>query len=158
MGDRCTGHCCREFTLPFSDQEIEDYAAGRNLPPDESSDSGFMARNAVFVGKSRYGGKYFTCKQYDAETGDCRAYESRPRVCKQYPNYKSGWVCGNKGCGWTENRATGKHLLLLNTEDCLYTTSREDAGRVWSHGYVRRHWTRIGIRYRSTHATVEENK
>ena len=152
MGDRCTGHCCREFTLPFSDTEVEDYAAGRNWPDDAGSDRGFMARNAVFVGKGPRGTSYFTCKQYDADTGDCRAYETRPGTCSRYPEHRKGWVCGNKGCAWTEKRANGQHLLLLNTQDCLSTTTREDAARLWRHGYIRRSWTRLGVRYRSTHA------
>lgn len=110
MTDRCTGHCCRQFVLPLNQAEIDAYAAG-NVPDDESSDRGFMARNAVFLFWHN-GSAYFTCRQLDKATGNCLAYERRPHTCRDYPLYgrlDSG--CSNKGCTWESGRAHGGHLL-----------------------------------------------
>ena len=145
MGDRCTGHCCREFYLPFSNQEVADYAAGVNLPPNEITDIGFMARNAVFIGKGPDGSNYFTCRMYDSATGNCGAYERRPRVCSGYPSYTKGDKCSNKGCTWTEERATGEHLLTGRAT----TTTRDDALRHCK----KRGWTSLSIPWRTREPT-----
>ncbi len=133
MGDRCTGHCCRAFHLPFGPDELRAKGeASRRLRladieeqvdhfvrlPDCSetreevhrrlsairkiSDVEFMADNAVYLGQGTAARRpmrierpefalqvaeshYYTCKLFDAEAGNCTAYDTRPKVCSGYP-------------------------------------------------------------------------
>lgn len=40
---------------------------------------------------------YYACRQMDPDTGDCRAYESRPHFCR---GYGQEYPCEHKGCKW----------------------------------------------------------
>lgn len=119
MGDRCTGHCCREFTLPDTPEGL---AASKNVP--KGSDRRFWSRNAIFLRFSS-GRYYYTCKQYDLGTGNCKAYETRPWTCRMYPEYLSGEKCSNAGCTWTEHRAHGGDLIT-GKYTCTTEKSRID--------------------------------
>jgi Fe-S-cluster containining protein len=147
--NRCTGHCCREFYLPLTPAEIESYARGEYPTEDEKSDRGFMARNAIWL-KTVNGSAYFTCRQYDTETGNCNAYDRRPRTCSGYPGYGGSHKCSNKGCTWTIRRATGRDLMLNRVD----FTSAADSQRHWRQ--FKNQKTSIGISYRTAKQAVEK--
>lgn len=100
MSDRCTGHCCRAFTLPYPYDVMQARAS-------EIQDGEFIAD---MIRPLDHGpewdptrpGHWYTCRHLDTETGDCRAYEQRPWMCSEYPY---GRQCEHPGCTWT-NAAT----------------------------------------------------
>jgi len=108
-GDRCTGHCCRCFSLPYGPDELATRKArikdgeqivamvrylGRTVPPgmphqrnESSSDH------------------YYTCTNLLAN-GDCGIYETRPGMCRNFPD---DGPCPYPQC---ENEATRYHVKL----------------------------------------------
>jgi len=134
--DRCTGHCCREFPLPVTPEEL---AADKSAP--KGTDRRFWSRNAIFLRFSS-GKYYYTCKKYDQRTGNCKAYKTRPRTCSGYPEYSDGTKCSNAGCTWTGHRAHGGDLISGK-----YTWTTEEA-RIQHMADRLNHFLTIGGRYR----------
>lgn len=103
MTDRCTGHCCRRFTLPFtptgilqrrSQMEDGDLVADMVIPIGFSCD----APSGEVLGEPCW---WYTCCHL-LPSGDCAIYESRPEVCRSYPY---GSPCKYPGCTWAAARA-----------------------------------------------------
>ena len=123
MGDRCTGHCCRKFTLPMDpaglkeafDAEIawkaegsppvKDAAGGLiSLPPKRWQDIEIIQPMVRYLGlfetNPSTGKKgpqlvhVYTCNHLQ-ENGDCGIYENRPSMCSAYPY---GGPCTYEGC------------------------------------------------------------
>lgn len=115
MGDRCTGHCCRAFTLPRSPEELaEGYRAwlhqvpGANLVHDihliypmvrhlRLYHAGEVAPDGKVVDQDRH---YYRCVHV-AENGDCGIYADRPDMCRSYPD---GNPCTYAACTWDAAR------------------------------------------------------
>lgn len=116
MSQRCTGHCCKRFALPYSPTELERaYAAWHASKPCFLSDDGKdrqipqdihlvypmviplgMHRRSPATGE--YLGEaihHYSCKHYDHTKQECTIYEQRPRVCRTYPD---GNNCRYKHC------------------------------------------------------------
>ncbi len=119
--NRCTGHCCRRFVLPFSLEKMREklktlheasslsdlqaaYIADLAqvidmvipLPEptfDECRD--LSAPGAEVSDPAGTAGLWFTCRNLDTDTGDCNVYETRPKMCRDYPY---GAQCTFKGC------------------------------------------------------------
>lgn len=49
------------------------------------------------TGELSRGGHYYTCRHLEAN-GDCGIYETRPQMCRNYPN---GTACERIGCTYT---------------------------------------------------------
>lgn len=86
MSSRCTGHCCRRFTIdlgllthPEARVVEGDYIRDMVVPLEPTEDD-----------DDRW---YCTCRHFDGR--DCTAYESRPPMCKDYPYGRS---CTYDGC------------------------------------------------------------
>jgi len=97
--DRCTGHCCRCFTLnisleglkqlvaefqePYSEVELDNIQVAQMVIPL----SGEAEQEAIRVtgSKGTPGIPRFTCKNLQSD-GNCGIYESRPKMCRDYPN------------------------------------------------------------------------
>ena len=113
MGDRCTGHCCRDFTVPLTREQLVEYrrraAAGEPLVRDGEknwSDIETIVDMLVHVRThatapdgsplhapvSRY-----TCRHLQPN-GDCGIYERRPQMCRKYPY---GGECQYRTCTWS---------------------------------------------------------
>lgn len=114
---RCTGHCCRVFTLPLSPAELADNAQRArellevpNIDDDIARiwrDNAQIAEMVVYLGAHRnYPGSpdskpygeplhFYTCKNFDSDTGKCRAYDTRPKMCSDYPYEEH---CRYEGC------------------------------------------------------------
>lgn len=122
--DRCTGHCCRDFTLPYTSiKEMKEVAEKQRLDviKEMKHEKDIAKRNKLALGHLRsdlnlvpdmlieLGGMefdcngnlithtiyHYTCKHLDEETGDCKNYKYRPRMCREYPY---GRECQYKGC------------------------------------------------------------
>lgn len=138
MSDRCSGQCCREFCLTgkgHTPDEIRAFLREKAGPEGEQIadmlvplrqiDVGVIAPDGTkFTVAPVGGGWVFTCKHHDPDTGDCRAYGSRPRfMCGAYPY---GSPCEHKEqCTWTLGR--------LGLWPLVFRRYEEDAvGRVTS--------------------------
>lgn len=104
---RCSGHCCSDFTLEFSPEEIRMKALKIRKAPDSEWKRSLLeiARMLIFLrfdkqepgwrkpaGATRY---HYTCKNFDPVTRNCMNYENRPSMCSDYPYGRS---CAYKGC------------------------------------------------------------
>jgi Fe-S-cluster containining protein len=83
---RCTGHCCRGFSLEHPHAKVkEEYATWLIDPARATSipDVAFIADMLIPLGTFR-GQELFTCKHLSKE-GNCTAYEKRPKMCRDFP-------------------------------------------------------------------------
>lgn len=90
---RCTGHCCRSFPLNHTIEQLRAYAA--DTSKGNASEAGQIADMLIPLGARDDGREMFTCRHHDTETGDCRIYEDRPRMCRDYPYGRS---CEHSEC------------------------------------------------------------
>lgn len=50
-------------------------------------------------------GAFYTCKNL-LTNGDCGIYETRPKMCREYPHYgRAGALCRYSTCTWSRYRA-----------------------------------------------------
>jgi Fe-S-cluster containining protein len=107
--NRCTGHCCVRFPLPFSPEglktALDDTRAGKAdwqdievvqpmvIPFGPSVIDGATEKGA------RDWGKWwdYTCKHLDTVTGDCHIYDQRPEMCRKHGQF---YPCATPGCTW----------------------------------------------------------
>lgn len=81
---RCTGHCCRGFSLehPLATVEAE-FAKHRkgetSFIPNVDTIHNMLIPLGVFRGQ-----ELFTCKHL-SEAGNCTIYETRPQMCRDFP-------------------------------------------------------------------------
>jgi Fe-S-cluster containining protein len=114
-GDRCSGHCCREFTLTGIGETPEAIRAwlvaraedGEQIAdmvvPLRAIDVGVLAPDGRIVEEKPVGGVWiFTCRHYDAGTNNCLIYASRPRMCRDFP-YGRPCEHGDR-CTWGAGR------------------------------------------------------
>ena len=113
---RCTGHCCRLFTIPASpedlaEQEARHAALARREAPDGPAytDGPQIAAMVTYVGwfdrspvtGGPGGGHFYSCNNL-GEDGNCRIYDERPSMCREYP-YRE--LCQFQGCTMRMNTA-----------------------------------------------------
>lgn len=122
---RCTGDCCRKFSLPFTPKELRDLFTGRKKHKYNIAEMKQIVLMVKFLETSRIhvNGKvvendiqYYTCRNLNKETGDCKIYEHRPRMCSSYP-YKR--KCEYPGC-------TRKVKIVENSEESVLELNKED--------------------------------
>ena len=107
--DATSAMCCRNFTLPFSPEELKVRycewldAFNKGKPYYPLKDIHLVYPMLIYKGKfkaettgedSAIEQYHYTCKHLDRHTGTCSIYDIRPDVCKTYPNYK----CSYEGC------------------------------------------------------------
>jgi len=113
---RCTGDCCKAFYLsvPYDAMWRSRQAQVRhekyNVPLPENYVE--YEDNAVILSMVKYLGEFkinpvsgheyagptslYTCKNL-AKNGDCKIYETRPAMCREFPD---GKPCPYPGCTW----------------------------------------------------------
>lgn len=101
---RCSGHCCERFNLPYSPEEFErklkEHQSGRiNLKDIEIIQPMlvYLGVSDVYCnGEKMNGGEthFYTCKHYSA--GNCGIYDKRPRMCSEFP-YEDSYTSSLKG-------------------------------------------------------------
>lgn len=108
MGNRCTGACCKRIWLPYSTRaEIAasggpdaERIAAMVIPLEDQ----FTAPDGEPVSPQR--GIFLTCRNLQPN-GDCSIYESRPSMCREFPN---GFRCScGDLCEWDEAKALPVH-------------------------------------------------
>lgn len=106
MGDRCTGHCCERFYLPWTPAELKRRA--KDHPDDKQLNQ--VAEMVIFLeyGTNKHSlrpgqhfGNWYTCKNFDTKTRGCTIYETRPDMCREYPYSEP---CDYNVCEWDDGR------------------------------------------------------
>jgi len=107
---RCTGHCCRVFTLPyFPDEMRRRYKFIR--------DGEQIYRMIIYIGFERTEigiHARYTCRYYNDDDKICMIYKDRPEMCQNYPY--SGMPCTYPGC-----TLSGKEIHIHNVLQSVRT-------------------------------------
>jgi Fe-S-cluster containining protein len=74
-------------------------AAGEELTAFER-DAIYIAEMVVRIDEDDETRARYTCKHFDDKAGRCLAYDSRPAMCRDYPNYGCAGAC--TFCGFSE--------------------------------------------------------
>ena len=102
---RCTGECCRSFTL----------SRGREMWTEPPADPAHpWARLAIRLELISEAPAYalFTCREWDATSRRCKAYEDRPDTCRDYP-YGGEHTCSYCGAR-SASEAAGTALQVAS--------------------------------------------
>lgn len=129
---RCGGQCCRRFPINFTPSELRGHYANalelrrRGEENQWARDMIMMARMLIPLGPDPFLGQpMYTCKHHDVESGLCGVYESRPKMCRDYPGRDAA---GGPGachiCGFT--RPEGELAQIRRTR------TSGDRESVWS--------------------------
>jgi Fe-S-cluster containining protein len=106
---RCTGHCCRGFSLehPLS-VVMEEYEKWKKDPASATliPDVATIAEMLIPLGVFRHQ-ELFTCKHL-GENGDCKAYLTRPKMCRDFPGPNP---CPYRNCASHGEQPTWKRAL-----------------------------------------------
>lgn len=110
---RCSGHCCKAFTIPASLEEMRadyqrwiDWSQDQSKPSPKYQEIHIIYPMVIYLGRgwnSKADGSFvpleegradgftneptfvYTCKHHDVKTGNCSIYEHRPRMCRDFP-------------------------------------------------------------------------
>ena len=99
--NRCTGHCCREFTLHSGDDKVlnadrERWLAEGKMNPEVRQ---IMEMVIPLQEHEDEGGMFyttFTCKNFDVEEQSCLIYKDRPEMCRRFGAEEV--ECNHEGC------------------------------------------------------------
>ena len=100
---RCTGHCCKKFTLPFTPAKLRLLFTGKGDASFDGEVHRYDAKEiqtvflmSKFLGMSKTdpadGSELinsvpvYTCRNYNEVTNDYNIYDHRPVMCRKYPN------------------------------------------------------------------------
>lgn len=97
--NRCTGHCCQRFALPYGPGELR-------RRRHQIVDGDQIASMVVYLGFTKNdppridgpSGKrhhWYRCRNF--VDGECSIYATRPKMCAEYPY---GNRCKYAGCTW----------------------------------------------------------
>lgn len=101
---KCTGGCCRDFTLPFTPEQLDEHyetwmkfkETGKHEGKTLYQDIPIIYSMLIFLRTDNYNlnGEYetkkpvhhYTCRHHDSETGKCKIYLMRPHFCRTFPD------------------------------------------------------------------------
>lgn len=108
--NRCTGHCCRDFAIPFSPEQLrQQYDAWRSGADSDAAGANIradihliapMVRLTRTKGEGAQRTYHYRCVHLE-ENGDCGIYPIRPQMCRSFPDDKG---CSFAGCTWAAVR------------------------------------------------------
>jgi len=107
---RCTGHCCRDFSLPYFPDEFK--RRHKHIV-----DGVQIYRMVIYIGighlnhagqRVKYYPRY-TCRNYNSDKKECEIYEDRPAMCRDYP-YR-GQTCTYPGCTFSGKDVHTHHII-----------------------------------------------
>lgn len=124
---RCSGHCCKSFSVDvvYANGGLEacraKHAAGdpawaseeHRVVLDMLIELGEGTANPTAPDEEGDFGMFYGCKHHDENSGDCRIYERRPAMCREYP-YR-GISCKYKSC--TFRRAPEEPVTIRKDTD-----------------------------------------
>lgn len=95
VGNRCTGHCCRDIAIRVSPSELE----AQQIDDSRIEEGAHLAHILIEPRQDDEDGElwHYHCR-YLMGCGDCGIYRSRPSMCSDYPYGKQ---CKNPECTWT---------------------------------------------------------
>lgn len=136
---RCTGNCCRCFTLNIPIETIREYVhrIRQRVPVGpltrEENETEMLADMLIPLGyldhhpdapawfnEQKLRGHLYTCRHHDRASGDCLVYENRPSMCSRHPY---GTACPYNGC--TDPEARLPRPLKSNAAELYATPKRE---------------------------------
>ena len=125
MGDRCTGHCCRDIVLSITLAELLSGRVAETGSP--LVEAGRIASMMQPIHVDDDGDQHYRCL-YLMGCGDCGIYSSRPEMCRSHPSIR----CKNPDCTWDAAREGrvlhGKERNEINaTDSTLLTEGKRDA-------------------------------
>ncbi len=116
---RCSGQCCSMLLLGGDPNylrrrrrrarwRIVDEGGG-SLDDKRLKDWDQIIEMVIYLGEvanpNRPGSPvdhWYTCRNHDADSGNCTIYETRPQMCRDFPN---GRECPNAGCTYVAGAA-----------------------------------------------------
>lgn len=111
--NRCTGHCCRAFTVSSSLDVLAELANNGDeqaaivfdmvIPIPLEADVSAIDPDAT-PGVQRY-----ECRHFDPRSGNCTNYEGRPIMCRDYP-----YEHMENGCQFSQCTLPNRKLPVLN--------------------------------------------
>lgn len=119
MERRCTGHCCKGFALEYSYSEIQsDYQTWLQNSQGPGGDKKSKIPQVEIIapmliplgGSPKYKEFTYTCKNLDP-SGDCRIYQDRPQMCRDFPEPGVGchfWNCTSQQSIYSGRSVFGK--------------------------------------------------
>ncbi|KKM92697.1 hypothetical protein LCGC14_1215730 [marine sediment metagenome] len=102
--DRCTGHCCEVFKLPFSPDglrvAVKSTEEGRKGYKDIEVIEDMVIPLGKVMNMSGEGQDFwnYACRHFDSEKKLCKIYEKRPDMCRKYGEEHP---CDTSGCTFT---------------------------------------------------------
>lgn len=128
---RCTGHCCRKFSIGVSPglapSDLHNIHLNNGIFPETGKpilDFDKIYNMLIYIGTIKKNSEefkrlhasyakppkdpegfnhYYTCKHLNNETGDCMNYENRPSMCRMHPTYgEFGRFCDYADCTWDQ--------------------------------------------------------
>lgn len=109
----CGGHCCTSFALNRAPADVgalyvvtkARQAAGEDLT-DFERDLLYIAEMVIRVDEDDEAFPRYTCRHFRADVGLCGAYDQRPRMCRDYPDYDGVNPCFE--CGFSNPHGAGR--------------------------------------------------
>jgi|GEM_PF-4573161 len=83
---RCTGHCCRGFSLEHPHEVVKAEFEKWKAAPESATlipNVDVIAEMLIPLGVFR-GQELFTCRHLSKD-GNCTIYETRPKMCRDFP-------------------------------------------------------------------------
>ena len=132
---QCTGACCAVFWLPYTPENLRKRAAEANA----GSDLPYIADMVISLSprkarkratefgldwpKLKIGDdnadQVYTCRHWDEGSRRCSAYETRPRLCRDYP-YEG--EC--RHCGFRETDAVQAEWRKIRNQEFVWSKWR----------------------------------
>lgn len=106
--DRCAGHCCRAFHLPYPPDQLLVKARAGCFTPDVTDwvlgggpiPLAAWPEDLVMVcDYPTTVERWYTCS-FLQPNGDCGIYDLRPSTCRDYPQYEHATRCAYQDCDW----------------------------------------------------------
>ena len=96
--NRCEGRCCARFYLPDL-PEIQRRGDAWKAGGDKKNwaETQQIADMLIVVEKPQENWWGYTCKHWDATSGDCMIHETRPDMCR---GFGVTYPCNFQGCKW----------------------------------------------------------
>jgi Fe-S-cluster containining protein len=123
--NRCTGHCCKKFTLQHTPNKLKLLFIGKGKANYDGGDHQFDSKKVQqiflmvkFLGMQKTDPAtndelinevpVYSCRNFNTVTNNCDIYEHRPKICRDYPN---GIKCRYTGCTRTVKKEPRDHEL-----------------------------------------------
>lgn len=115
--DRCTGHCCKEFQLPWDPASLAAALLKHRAGTEKIQDMEQIAAMVIYHGPvashhavhDLKGQKFhnWTCRHFDKSKRLCTIYPTRPNMCRKHG---TDYPCATQGCTMTTAKRDPERL------------------------------------------------